>query len=107
MERRLAGILAADLVGYTRLTRDDEEGTIATLNALRSGYLEPTVASFNGRIFKWMGDGFLVEFSSIVDAVHCAIKIQETMADFNSARDQSSTFQFRIGVNLGDKSVCI
>ena len=102
MERRLAGILAADLVGYTRLTRDDEEGTIATLNTLRSGYLEPTVASFNGRIFKWMGDGFLVEFSSIVDAVHCAIKIQETMVDFNSERDPANLFQFRIGVNLGD-----
>ena len=72
MERRLAAILAADVVGYSRLIRADEEGTIAALRSLRTDLIDPKIAEYNGRIFKLMGDGMLVEFPSVVDAVRAA-----------------------------------
>ena len=79
MERRLAAILAADVVGYSRLMEQDEEGTLAALKALRSELIDPTIAENKGRIVKLMGDGVLVEFASVVDAVRCAVAIQRAM----------------------------
>ena len=78
MERRLAAILAADIVGYSRLMRADEEGTLKRLKALRADLLDPRIAEHNGRIVKTTGDGVLVEFASAVDATECAIKIQRS-----------------------------
>jgi class 3 adenylate cyclase len=79
MERRLAAILAADVVGYSRLMAADEEGTLAGLRALRAELFDPTIAKHHGRIVKLMGDGALVEFASVVDAVRCAVEIQSDM----------------------------
>ncbi len=97
MERRLAAILAADVVGYSRLMRSDEAGTLAALKSCESGLIEPVVARNNGRIVKRMGDGFLVEFGSAVDAVECALAWQGIS---NAA--EGTPIRFRIGVNLGD-----
>lgn len=97
MERRLAAILAADVVGYSRLMSADEAGTLAALRALRQDRLEPLIARHRGRVVNLMGDGFLVEFASAVDAVECALAWQR---ERESAEDR--TFRFRIGVNLGD-----
>lgn len=99
VERRLAAILAADVVGFSRLVGIDEESTIARLAALRQSVMNPTVSKFGGRIFKTTGDGFLVEFASVVDAMRCAVEIQRGMAHPDAGTDE---FQFRIGVNLGD-----
>ena len=79
MERRLAAILAADVVGYSRLMNKDEMGTVAALKACEAELIEPTVAKHNGRIFKRMGDGFLVEFASAVDVVECALAWQDQL----------------------------
>ena len=98
MERRLAAILVADLVGYSRLIGINEEGTLAGLKSLRTGTIEPLVAEYRGRIVKLMGDGFLVEFKSAVDAVNCAIAWQSRL---DEQIDQTS-LTFRIGVNVGD-----
>src|SRR5499426_3426323 len=84
MERRLAAILAADVVGYSRLMEADEAGTIAALKIRRTELLEPLVAKNHGRIFKLMGDGFLVEFASAVNAVACAAALQQEAAEANS-----------------------
>jgi class 3 adenylate cyclase/TolB-like protein len=102
MARRLAAILAADVVGYSRLVAADEAGTIARLKALRRDFIEPKIAEHHGRIVKLMGDGALVEFASVVDAVRCAVEVQEGVAE--RARDVSPDRQlrFRIGINLGD-----
>ena len=97
MERRLAAILAADVVGYCRLMGADETGTLAAMRTLRKDTIEPLVASHRGRIVKLMGDGLLVEFGSVVDAVGCALAWQK---ERQAAEDQ--TLRFRIGVNLGD-----
>ncbi|MEE4239072.1 MAG: adenylate/guanylate cyclase domain-containing protein, partial [Anderseniella sp.] len=97
MERRLAAILAADVVGYSRLMAADEAGTLARLNQLRKQQLEPLIESHRGRVFKLMGDGILVEFASVVDAVSCAIAWQNSLA--------GEDLLFRIGVNLGDVMV--
>lgn len=97
MERRLAAILAADVVGYSRLMGADEAGTLAAMRVLRIDTIEPLVASHRGRIVKLMGDGVLVEFASVVDAVECALAWQ---MERQAAEDQ--TLRFRIGVNLGD-----
>ncbi len=80
-ERKLAAILAADVVGYSRLVGADEAGTIARLKALRKEFIEPLVAEYRGRIVKLMGDGALVEFASAVDAVECAVAIQNGVAE--------------------------
>ena len=84
MDRRLAAILATDVVGYTRLIRADEEGTIAALKSLRADLIDPKIAAHHGRIVKLMGDGMLVEFSSVLDAVRAAMKTQQAMAEHNA-----------------------
>ncbi len=84
MERRLAAIFAADVVGYSRLIRADEEGTIAALKALRTDLIEPKIAEHHGRIVKLMGDGMLAEFASVVDAVRAAIEAQGSITERNA-----------------------
>ena len=102
MERRLAAILAADIVGYSRLMRADEEGTLARLKALRAELFDPTVAEHRGRIFKTTGDGAPVEFASAVDAVRCAVAVQEGLAKREAGSTGDATMVLRIGINLGD-----
>ena len=97
MSRRLAAILAADMVGYSKLMADDEEGTLADLKQHRSQVFDPAVARHNGRIVKLMGDGVLAEFASVVDAVECAIAVQTACATPGNGR-----IRLRIGINLGD-----
>lgn len=97
MKRKLAAILAADVVGYSRLMSTDEAGTFAALKNFEAQVIEPTVAKFNGRIFKRMGDGYLVEFSSALDVVECALSWQA-----QTRAGEGAALQFRIGVNLGD-----
>src|SRR6266851_3158157 len=101
-ERRLAAILAADMVGYSRLTRLDEEGTLARLRALRRDLFDPVIAEHRGRIVKTTGDGLLVEFASVVDAVRCALRIQQGMAILNTDVRSDRRIEFRVGINLGD-----
>jgi TolB-like protein/class 3 adenylate cyclase len=96
-QRRLAAILAADVAGYARLMGADEEGTLARLKALRAGLIDPAIAAHNGRIVKTTGDGLLVEFASVVDAMRCATEWQAAMAE-----GAETGIQWRIGVNLGD-----
>jgi TolB-like protein len=102
MERRLAAILAADVVGYSRLMEQDELGTLAALKERRKGILEPLVAQHHGRIVKVMGDGVLVEFASAVNAVACAVELQKAMAKANDDRPPDRRIGLRVGVNLGD-----
>ncbi len=102
MERHLAAILAADVVGYSRLMEADEPGTIAALTAHREELIEPKIAEHNGRIVKLMGDGILVEFASVADAVQCAAEIQRTMVERNAEEPEDQQIKFRIGINLGD-----
>src|ERR1700683_3605578 len=83
MERRLAAVLAADVAGYSRLMGADEEGTLARLKAVRKALVDPTIASYRGRIVKTTGDGMLVEFASAVDAVRCSFEVQSGMAEQN------------------------
>ena len=93
MERRLAAILATDVVGYSRLIRADEEGTIAALKALRADLIDPRLSQHNGRIVKLMGDGMLAEFQSVVDAVRAAVETQVAVAKHNSGltKDKGSS----------------
>jgi adenylate cyclase len=100
--RRLAAILAADVAGYSRLMGADEEGTLERLKALRRELVDPTIAEHHGRIVKTTGDGLLVEFASVVDAMRCATAWQAAMADRNTVEPGDSRIEFRIGVNLGD-----
>ena len=102
MERRLAAILAADVVGYSRLMGEDEVGTLARLQSCRRELVNPTIEEFRGRIIKLMGDGALVEFASVVDAVQCAAAIQRRMAGRDQDTTEARQIRFRIGVNLGD-----
>ncbi len=102
VERRLAAILAADMVGYSRLMGRDEEGTLAALKALRKSLIDPKIAEHRGRIVKTTGDGVLVEFASAVDAVRCAVEIQRAMAERNAAIPQDRRIETRIGINVGD-----
>jgi adenylate cyclase len=102
VERRLAAILAADVVGYSRLMGIDEEGTLARLKAHRREFIDPKISEHRGRIVKTTGDGMLIEFTSVVDAARCAVNIQRGMAEHNAAVDQDKRIEFRIGVNLGD-----
>ena len=104
-QRRLAAILAADVAGYSRLMEEDEAGTLAVLKERRKGILEPLVAQHQGRIVKVMGDGVLVEFASAVNALQCAVDLQQGMAVANSDRPDDRHIVFRIGVNLGDVMV--
>jgi adenylate cyclase len=102
VERRLAAILAADVVGYSRLIREDESGTLAELKAHREQLFEPKIAERGGRIVKLMGDGLLVEFPSAVDAVRCAVEIQHLVSARNADRTEDSRVTYRIGINIGD-----
>lgn len=102
MERRLAAILAADVVGYTRLMGQDEEGTLEGLRIVREDLIDPKIDEHNGRIVKLMGDGTLVEFPSVVDAVRCAVEIQDGMRSHNADRAEEDRIELRIGINIGD-----
>ncbi len=101
-ERRLSAILAADVVGYSRLMGADEVGTLRALNGHRRELIDPTIASHRGRIVKTNGDGMLVEFASAVDAVRCAVDVQRGMAERNEAVQADKRVEFRIGINVGD-----
>ncbi len=102
IERRLAAILSADVVGYSRLMGEDDAGTFAAVKALRKELFAPTVVEHHGRIVKLMGDGALVEFPSVVDAVECAVAVQRGVAERNSGIPEDKCIALRIGVNLGD-----
>ena len=102
VERRLAAILAADVAGYSRLMGEDEEGTLGALKSHRAELIDPAVARHRGRIVKTTGDGALVEFASAVDAVHCAVAVQEGMAERNATMQEGKRIAFRIGINVGD-----
>ena len=100
VERRLAAVLAADVVGYSRLMGADEVGTLAALKTHRREVVDPAIAEHKGRIVKTTGDGMLVEFASAVDAVTCAVTVQRWMAEHNEAAEPK--INFRIGINVGD-----
>jgi len=102
MERRLSAILAADVVGYSRLMGADEVGTLAAVKTLRADFVEPKIAEHQGRTVKVTGDGMLVEFPSVVSAVACAVDIQRGMRTRNTNVSQDARIEFRVGVNLGD-----
>src|SRR5262245_32054060 len=102
MERRLAAILAADVVGYSRLMEQDEAGTLARLKANRKELFEPEIQKHHGRIFKLMGDGLLAEFGSVVDAVECAAVLQREMASRNEELPADRRIDLRMGVHVGD-----
>jgi adenylate cyclase len=102
MERRLAAILATDVVGYSRLIRADEEGTLAALKTLRSDLIDPKISEHHGRVVKLMGDGMLAEFASVVDAVRAAVESQQAVAEHNAGLPEDKRIEFRIGINLGD-----
>src|SRR5712691_10371074 len=99
-QRKLAAILAADVAGYSRLMGADEEGTLARLKALRAELIDPDIAEHHGRIVKTTGDGILVEFASVVDAMRCATQWQAAMAERTEPAD--ARIDWLIGVNLGD-----
>ena len=100
--RKLAAILAADVVGYSKLAGSDEERTLARLRALRSDLIDPTIAVHHGRVVKRTGDGVLIEFRSVVDAVRCAIEVQNGMVERNAGLPPERRIEFRVGIHLGD-----
>src|SRR5262252_4208044 len=100
--RRLAAILAADVAGYSRLMGADEEGTLERLKTLRRELVDPKIAEHHGRIVKTTGDGLLVEFASVVDAVRCGVEVQQAMSERNIGIAPHSRIELRIGLNLGD-----
>ena len=100
--RRLAAILAADVAGYSRLMGADEEGTLERLKALRRELIDPKIAEHHGRIVKTTGDGVLVEFASVIDAVRCGVEVQHAMPERNTGVEMDSRIELRIGINLGD-----
>jgi adenylate cyclase len=102
LQRRLAAIMSADVVGYSRLMGMDEAGTLSRLNALRRELIDPAIAGHSGRIVKLMGDGALVEFASAVDAVTCAIEIQRQLREHDAGGSEVGSIRFRIGINVGD-----
>ena len=102
VERRLAAIFAADMVGYSRLMEADEEGTIARQKSHRNELIDPKIAEHNGRIVKTTGDGLLAEFASVVDAVRCAVEVQQAMAEREADVPDDRRIRYRVGVNLGD-----
>jgi class 3 adenylate cyclase len=101
-KRKLAAILAADVVGFSRLAGTDEDRILARLRALRSDLFDPTISIHNGRVFKRTGDGALVEFRSVVDAVRCAIEVQTEMIERNAGLPAERRIDFRIGIHIGD-----
>src|SRR3989441_3953399 len=102
VERRLTAILAADVAGYSRLMGANEEGTLAQLKAHRRALVDPKIAEHRGRIVKTTGDGMLVEFASVVDAVRCAVEVQRGMAERNAEVPQEKRIEFRVGIHQGD-----
>jgi adenylate cyclase len=100
--RKLAAILVTDIVGYSRLAGADEERTLARIRGLRSDLVEPTIAAHRGRVVKRTGDGSIVEFRSVVDAVRCAIEMQNGMAERNAGVPPERRIEFRVGVHVGD-----
>jgi adenylate cyclase len=102
MERKLAAILAADVVGYSALMAADEAGTFARLRADRRELFGPEIKKHHGRIFKLMGDGLLAEFGSVVDAVECAVTLQRGMVERNASVPEGNRIEIRIGINLGE-----
>jgi adenylate cyclase len=102
VERKLVAILAADVAGYSRLIGLGEEGTLARLKTLRRQVIDPEIASHRGRIVKTTGDGLLIEFASVVDAVRCAVAVQRACVASETALPQDRRIEFRIGINLGD-----
>src|SRR5262249_17573181 len=100
--RRLAAILAADVAGYSRLIGADEEGTLDRLRSIRTDVVDPSIAQYRGRIVKTTGDGLLVEFASVVDALLCATEIQNGIAKRNSDIAAEKRIEFRMGINVGD-----
>jgi TolB-like protein/class 3 adenylate cyclase len=100
--RRLAAILAADVAGYSRLIGADEEGTLNRLRSIRAEIIDPKVIEHRGRIVKTTGDGLLIEFSSVVDAVRCAVEVQQTIAEGNAGIAAEKRIEFRMGINVGD-----
>jgi len=102
MERRLTAILAADVVGYSRLMGANESGTLAALDTLRSDFVDPKITEHQGRIVKVTGDGMLVEFPSVVNAVACATELQRGIRKRNAGVPQDHRIEFRMGVNVGD-----
>ena len=102
MEQKLAAILAADMVGYSRLMEADEKGTLARLQTHRIELIDPAISKNNGRIIKTTGDGMLVGFHSVADAVRCATEVQERMRRRNTDVSEDRRIQFRIGINVGD-----
>jgi adenylate cyclase len=102
IQRRLAAILAADVAGYSRLMGADEEGTLARLKAHRRHLVDPKIAEHHGRIVKTTGDGLLVEFPSVVNAVRCAVEVQRAMSDRDGDIAEDQRIRLRTGVNLGD-----
>jgi adenylate cyclase len=102
VERRLAAVLAADVAGYSRLMGADEEGTLAALRTHRRELFDPKIAEFRGRIVKTTGDGLLIEFASVVDAIHCAMDVQRGITERNVSVPPGKRLEFRIGINVGD-----
>ncbi len=102
VERRLAAILAADVAGYSRLVGTDEEDTLARFKAIRAELVDPKIDEHHGRIVKTTGDGLLVEFSSVVDALRCAIEVQAGMTELNAALPADRRIEWRIGISVGD-----
>src|SRR6187431_908948 len=102
VQRRLAAILAVDVAGFARLMGEDEEGTLAALKAIRRELGDPKIAEYRGRIVKTTGDGLLVEFPSVVDAVRCAVEVQRGMAERNTGVSLDRRIEFRVGIHQGD-----
>ena len=100
--RKIAAILVSDVVGYSRLVGADEDGTLARLRALRSAMIDPIIAVHHGRVVKRTGDGAIVEFRSVIDAVRCAIEVQSGMVERNAGLPAERRIDFRIGIHLGD-----
>src|ERR1700747_3053373 len=100
--RKIAAILVADIVGYSRLARADEDRILARRRALRSDLIDPTIAVHHGRVVKRTGDGILIEFRSVVDAVRCAIEMQSAMVERNAGVSRDKRIEFRVGIHLGD-----
>ena len=102
IQRRLAAILTADVVGYSHLMEQDEVATLAALEAQRAGLIDPLIAEHSGRVVKLMGDGALVGFASVVDALTCAVAWQKGVAEREATAYKDKRLKFRIGINLGD-----
>jgi adenylate cyclase len=100
--RKIAAILGADVVGYSRLAGADEEGTLSRLRGLRNNLIEPAVATHHGRVVNRTGDGSLIEFRSVVDAVRCAIQVQSGLIERNAGLPSERRIEYRLGVHLGD-----